>query len=29
MVAAPGEAPRQVRLMGRLADSLDYYDGET
>jgi uncharacterized cupin superfamily protein len=30
MMAGPGDAaPRQVRLMGRLAESLDYYDGET
>ena len=30
MMAGPGDSqPRPVRLMGRLADSLDYYDGET
>jgi uncharacterized cupin superfamily protein len=29
MTTTPGEAsPRPFRLMGRLADSLDYYDGE-
>ncbi len=30
MVTPPGEAsPRPFRLMGRLAQSLDYYDGES
>ena len=30
MATAPGESsPRPFRLMGRLADSLDYYDGES
>jgi len=30
MMSGPGEAAaRPVRLMGRLADSLDYYDGES
>ena len=30
MMAGPGESqPRPFRLMGRLADSLDYYDGES
>jgi len=30
MMAGPGEAsPRPFRLLGRLADSLDYYDGES
>ncbi len=30
MATTPGEtSPRPFRLMGRLADSLDYYDGES
>jgi hypothetical protein len=29
-MAGPGESqPRPFRLMGRLEDSLDYYDGES